>query len=120
MKAIYLLATLGLLEQPATVNAVNLAAEVPGKWNKLPKAAANALKDAWSDVGRLVAEGRGGDPEVGHSIDEHIYGEFAEKLSGRLSNEEEALSALDRMGLACAWHAQYRLNPKLKNEDKAH
>ena len=119
MKAIYLLATLGLLEQPATVNAVNLAAGVPGKWNKLPNEAAHALRDAWSDVGRLVAEGDGLAPEVQRSIEENIYGILAEDLSGRLSNEGETLSALDAMGLKAAWHAHHIREPKAENPEKA-
>ena len=118
MKAIYLLATLGLLEQPATVNAANLAAGVPGKWNKLPEEAANALKDAWSELGRLVAAGRG--PEAGPIIEELIYGEFADELSGRLRNEEETLSALDTMGQEAAWQAHHLRSKKAYNEKKAH
>ena len=54
MKAISLIAILGLLEQPATVSAIDLTA-APPKWNKLPFKAGNHLAEAFHRVSQWTA-----------------------------------------------------------------
>ena len=55
MKIFSLIAVLGLLEQPATVSAINLAASSSPKWKKLPFTAGNHLGEAFFRVTQWTA-----------------------------------------------------------------